>query len=127
MLDQRTWLGYSQSAIAEDAMKTFDEKVNPHLALDAIKHRIACEVLARFTIAEIKARSLANIERWRKNGTSGQAYDAWERLACDPDDSKMIAVMQGTSDYSNQLRQSPPFVGMLDRELVRKINEEVTG
>lgn len=108
-------------------MKTCNEKVNSHLALDAIKHRIACEVLARFTIAEIKTRSLANIERWRNNGTGGPAYDEWERLASDPDDSKMIAVMQGTGDYSNQLRQSPPFVGMLDRELVRKINEEVAG
>lgn len=108
-------------------MKTFDEKLNPHLVLDAIKHRISCEVLARFTMAEIKARSLANIQRWRSNGTSGQAYDAWERLASDPDDSKMISVMKGTGDYSNQLRQSPPFVGMLDKELVRKINEEITG
>ncbi|KQN79053.1 hypothetical protein [Duganella sp. FT27W] len=108
-------------------MKTSAEKVNPHLVLDAIKHKIACEVLARFTIAEIKERSLSNIRRWRANGTSGQAYDAWERLAMDPDDGKMIAVMEGTSDYSNQLRQSPPFVGMLDKELVRKINEEVSG
>lgn len=100
---------------------------NPHLALDAIKHKIACEVVARFSIAEIKERSLANILRWRANGVSGQAYDAWEQLALNPDDSKMMAAMVDVTEHSNQLRQSPPFVGMLDKDLVRKINEEISG
>lgn len=108
-------------------MKNLADKINPHLTLDVVKYKIAREVLAKFTIAEIKERSLANIRRWRANGASGQAYDTWERLAMDPDDSKMIAVMVGESEYSNQLRQSPPFVGMLDKELVRKINEEIAG
>jgi hypothetical protein len=127
LLDQSSYLGYSQDVVAEGAMKNLAAKINPHLILDVVKHKIAREVLARFTIAEIKERSLANIRRWRANGTSGQAYDTWERLAMDPDDSKMIAVMVGDGEYSNQLRQSPPFVGMLDKEVVRKINEEIAG
>jgi antitoxin (DNA-binding transcriptional repressor) of toxin-antitoxin stability system len=98
---------------------------NGHQMLDTIKHKISCEVLARFPIKEIKRRSLSNIERWRSKGTFGQAYADWLEILTDPDDSKLISAMVGNSDRSNQLRQSIPFVGMLDQEIVRKFNEEI--
>lgn len=100
---------------------------NSHEVLDRIKHKISCEVLARHSIKEIKKKSLSNIERWRSKGTYGQAYADWLEILLDPDDSKLISAMVGNSDRSNQLRQSIPFVGMLDQETVRKLNEEVRG
>lgn len=100
---------------------------NGHQVLDTIKHRISCEVLARFSIKEIKQKSISNIERWRSKGTFGQAYADWLDILLDPDDSKLISAMVGNSDRSNQLRQSIPFVGMLDQEIVRQFNEEVRG
>jgi prevent-host-death family protein len=102
-----------------------DAPRNTHARLDAIKHRISCVVLATFPLTEIKRRSLANIERWRVNGTYGPAYEEWSRIILDPDDTSMIAAMVGFSDHANQLRQSIPYVGMLDKDVVRKFNEEV--
>ena len=98
---------------------------NSHQVLDTIKHKISCEVLARYSIKDIKQKSLSNIERWRLKGTFGQAYADWLDILLDPDDSKLISAMVGNSDRSNQLRQSIPFVGILDQEIVRKFNEEV--
>ncbi len=99
---------------------------NTHALLDSIKHRISCAVLATFPLAEIKQRSLANIERWRANGTSGPAYEEWSRIIQDPDNTRMIAAMVGMSEHANQLRQSIPYVGMLDKDVVKKFNEEIT-
>lgn len=98
--------------------------INRQTQLDIIKHQLACEVVERFSIAEIKARSRANIERWRSQGTYGQAYADWEKIIDDPDDSKMIAAMVGMSERANQLRQSPPYVGMIDQVLVRKYYDQ---
>ena len=98
--------------------------INKQTQLDIIKHQLACEVVERFSIAEIKARSQANIERWRSQGTYGQAYADWEEIIDDPDDLRMIAAMVGMSQRANQLRQSPPYVGMLDQILVRKYYDQ---
>lgn len=96
-----------------------------HRVIDTIKQKIACEVLARFSVQEIKMRSIGNIERWRAKGTFGQAYADWLEILLDKDDSKLITAMVGNSDRSNQLRQSLPFTGFLDEDVVRKIREEV--
>lgn len=102
-------------------------KRNSHEVLDMVKHKLSCEVLARYTVWEIKEKSVSNIERWRSQGTFGQAYSDWLAILQDPDDRKLISAMVGSSERSNQLRQSLPYVGMLDQEIVRKINEEVRG
>lgn len=95
-----------------------------HRVIDTIKQKISCEVLARYSVEEIKMKSISNIERWRAKGTFGQAYADWLEILLDSDDSKLIRAMVGNSDRSNQLRQSLPFTGMLDADVVRKIREE---
>lgn len=40
-----------------------------HRVINTIKQKIAREVLARFSVQEIKMRSIGNIERWRAKGT----------------------------------------------------------
>lgn len=96
-----------------------------HRVIDTIKQKISCEVLARYSVQEIKRTSISNIERWRAKGTFGQAYADWLEILLDADDSKLITAMVGNSDRSNQLRQSLPYTGMLDEDVVRKIREDV--
>jgi hypothetical protein len=40
------------------------------------------------------------------------------------DDGELFALMLGRDERSNQMRQSPPYVGMLSREDVSRLNEE---
>jgi hypothetical protein len=39
----------------------------------------------------------------------------------------LFAVILGRDERANQMRQSPPYVGMLSREDVRRLNEETAG
>lgn len=99
---------------------------NRQTVLDAVKHRISCEILSRFSLDDIRKKSIENLDRWRSMGTWGGAYDDWLQVINAGDDTKLIDCMIGSSERSNQLRQSIPYVGMLDKALVRKINEEIS-
>ena len=95
-----------------------------HEALDEHKHRLALEIAGRFTAKRIRAHSLANLHRWKDGGTWGAAYREWESLLKSGDDGELFAVLLGRDDRANRLRQSPPYVGLLPREEVRRLNEE---
>ena len=95
--------------------------------LDQIKFRISCEILARFSVDQIRKKSFENLTRWKENGSWSLAYDDWMAILEKKDDRKLIASMIGFDERSNQLRQSMPYVGLLDKSTVRKINEEVAG
>jgi hypothetical protein len=43
------------------------------------------------------------------------------------DDGELFAAMLGRDDRANRLRQSPPYVGLLSREEVMRLNEEASG
>jgi prevent-host-death family protein len=109
-----------------DAEEKLRAPRNSHDVLDAIKHKISCEVLAMFPVREIKMRAKANIDRWRANDAGDPVYDEWYAIIEDADDTKMIAAMVGLSETSNRLRQSFPYVGMLPKPMVRKLNEEIS-
>ncbi len=55
------------------------------------------------------------------------AYEEWKRLLEHADDGELFALILGRDERSNQMRQSPPYVGMLSREDVRRLNEEAAG
>ncbi len=95
--------------------------------LDEHKRRLAATVVSRFTAKHIRAHSLGNLHRWKTNGVWNSAYGEWKRLLEETDDGELFAVMLGRDERSNQLRQSPPYVGMLPREEVRRLNEEAAG
>jgi antitoxin component of MazEF toxin-antitoxin module len=95
--------------------------------LDEHKRRLAAAVVSRFTAKHIRAQSLGNLHRWKANGVWNSAYDEWKKLLEHADDGELFAVLLGRDEHSNQLRQSPPYVGMLPREEVRKLNEEAAG
>jgi hypothetical protein len=55
------------------------------------------------------------------------AYDEWQQLLEHGTDGELFAIMLGRDEHANRMRQSAPYVGMLPREEVRKLNEEAAG
>jgi antitoxin component of MazEF toxin-antitoxin module len=94
--------------------------------LDELKRRIAADVTARCTANEIRARSLANLHRWKEMGSWVSAYDEWKAILEAGDDGLLFATMLGRDERSNRLRQSPPYVGLLPRDEVKRLNEEAS-
>ena len=95
--------------------------------LDEHKRRLAAAVASGFSANHIRAHSLGNLHRLKVSGTWGPAYDEWQQLLEHADDGAMFAVLLGRDERANQLRQSPPYVGMLSRGEVEKLNEEAAG
>ena len=81
-------------------------------------------VVRSFTPTEIRAQMLANLHRWKAQGTWGPAYDEWQAIAQSEDDGALFAAMLGRDDNAVRLRQSMPGVGLLPQVEVRKLNEE---
>lgn len=95
-------------------------------ALDRLKHAIALETVRHFSTRQIRAKILANLHRWKAQGAWVSAYDEWKAIAQSGDDGALYAAMIGQDEEANRLRQSMPFVGLLPREEVRRLNEEAT-
>jgi antitoxin component of MazEF toxin-antitoxin module len=93
-------------------------------ALDELKRSIAAAVTRQFSAREIRAQVLANLHRWKTQGSWVSAYDEWRELAQQEDDGALFAAMLGRDGRSVRLRQSAPYVGLLSREEVMKLNEE---
>lgn len=100
-------------------------KTHGHAALDELKRRISIEVLARHRPADIRRRSLDNLARWKKSGAWCGAYDEWLEILQRGSDEALFGAMVGTDDRGNRLRQSPPYAGMLPREVLEQLREEI--
>jgi antitoxin component of MazEF toxin-antitoxin module len=109
--------------IGPDGFRAPSQERNDHLRLDALKRAIAIEVLLRFTPVEIRRRSLENLARWRAAGTCSPVYGEWEALLESDDDAALIRAMASEDEESNRLRQSPPYVGMLPKDVLGKLRE----
>lgn len=95
-------------------------------ALDRLKHGIALETVRHFSAQQIRAKILANLHRWKAHGSWVSAYDEWKAIAQSGNDGALYAAMIGQDEEANRLRQSMPFVGLLPKEEVRRLNEEAT-
>jgi antitoxin component of MazEF toxin-antitoxin module len=98
-----------------------------HRELDELRRSIALAVVKRHTSREIRAQILANLHRWKDQGVWGRAYEEWQGIASDSDDGQLFAAMLGRDEEAVRLRQSAPFVGLLPKEEVRRLNEEAAG
>jgi len=98
-----------------------------HEALDELKRKLASAVVESFTPRQIRAHALANLYRWKQSGAWVPAYDEWQEILERPDDGALFAAMLGRDQRATRLRQSAPYVGMLPREVVQRLNEEVPG
>jgi antitoxin component of MazEF toxin-antitoxin module len=95
--------------------------------LDELRRLMALAVVRRHTPREIRAQILANLHRWKQQGAWGPAYEEWLDIASDPDDGRLFAAMLGSHEEAARMRQSAPFVGLLPKEEVRRLNEEAAG
>jgi hypothetical protein len=91
-------------------------KRNPHLLIDDRKLWIAQAVLKAAKLSIIRARSLANLQRWKAKGTWGPVYDEWWEIMTNASDRYLIDVMTGECDEANRLRQSMPYTGIIDEK-----------
>lgn len=96
-------------------------------SLDDLRLRRALEIVRRFTPAQIRAKGLANLHRWKSIGSWGRVYEEWEAILRDPDDGRLFAAMLGRDEDAMRLRLSAPYVGLLERETVDRMNEEAAG
>jgi antitoxin component of MazEF toxin-antitoxin module len=113
--------------LGEHGIRPASKSGASHVMLDELKRKLAAEVVSRFTPNLIRAQGLANLSRWRKSGVWGPVYAQWQEILERASDGELFAAMLGRDENSNRLRQSPPYVGLLPREVVRKLNEEATG
>lgn len=95
--------------------------------LDELKRRLASAVVESFTPRQIRAHALANLHRWKRTGAWVSAYDEWKQIMERADDGALYSAMLGRDERATRLRQSAPYAGMLPRDVVRKLNEEVAG
>jgi hypothetical protein len=92
-----------------------------------LKRLLAPAVVRQFTPREIRAQSMANLHRWKKQGSWVSAYGEWEAILDGGSDGELLAALLGRDEDSNRLRQSPPHVGLLARDEVRRLNDETAG
>jgi antitoxin component of MazEF toxin-antitoxin module len=95
-----------------------------HLMLDELKRLLSLAVIRHFSPQEIRAQSIANLYRWKRQGTWVSAYDHWTEILQKGSDGELFNAMLGRDDNSNRLRQSMPYVGLLSQEQVKEIYEE---
>jgi hypothetical protein len=98
-------------------------KPNAHTELDKLKLARALEILRTVEMKKIREKSLENLRRWKEKGTWCSAYDEWTNLMRNGTDAEVSAVMSGTDENSNRLRQSSPYAGLLDQQTRERIRE----
>lgn len=96
------------------AMALHEDRPNRQTLLDEKKLASAKRVLRLCTIDQIRSKSLANIERWKSQGTWVSAFDEWQLLMTEGTDHEIAAVMTGDGERCNRLRQSAPYVGLVE-------------
>lgn len=95
--------------------------MNEHDILDEIKRRRATAILTTTSMETIRCVGLANISRWMSQGTYCSAFDEWTTLLTHGSDDEIREIMTSISQKANRLRQSPPYVGILNQEESRAI------
>lgn len=110
--------------LTERSIRPRRSNARSHDGLDELKRRLAAAVVTACTANQVRAQGLANLHRWKERGVWVSAYDEWKSILERGDDGELFAVMLGRDERSNRLRQSPPYVGLLARDEVRRLNEE---
>jgi antitoxin component of MazEF toxin-antitoxin module len=98
-----------------------------HAELDEHKRNLAAAVVARFSANHIRAQGLSNLHRWKRSGSWVPAYAEWEDILAKAPDGELFEVLLGRDDRSHRLRQSPPYVGLLPADEIKRLNEDAAG
>ena len=107
-----------------DAIRPRKRKRLSQRELDEHKRNLVLAVIRQLTPQEIRAQSLANLYRWKQQDAWVSDYDEWQDIINSGSDGALFAAMLGRDERSNRLRQSPPYVGLLPQDEVRRLNEE---
>lgn len=91
-------------------------KRNPVLVLNDLKLWLSQATLASADLKTIRLKSLSNLLRWKAQGTWGCVYEEWLELMTQGSDLHVIHVMTSQDDEPNRMRQSMPFVGIVDEQ-----------
>jgi antitoxin component of MazEF toxin-antitoxin module len=110
--------------LGERGIRPYLKSGSSHEVLDELKRLLSLAVVRRCTPQEIRARSLANLYRWKNQGTWVSAYDEWTEILQRGSEGELFAAMLGRDDQSNRLRQSMPYVGLLSQDEIKRIYEE---
>jgi antitoxin component of MazEF toxin-antitoxin module len=113
--------------LSERGLRPPKRRASSQERLDELKRLLAVAVVREFSPREIRAQSLANLHRWKLQGTWVSAYGEWQEILENGSDGALFAAMLGRDETSNRLRQSLPFVGLLSQEQVKEIYEEAGG
>jgi hypothetical protein len=84
-------------------------------------------ILEQFPMSLIRAHSVANLHRWKAQGSWNSASDEWMTLLTSGSDADIIEVMTGEDENSIRLRSSSPYPGMLDQAVVHQLKKEIFG
>jgi hypothetical protein len=82
---------------------------------------VAQTILERFSLQEVRQKSLENLSRWKAQGTWSGYYDEWMRLMLNGSDTEVITTMTSSDDMASRLRGASPYPGLLDEETVRAL------
>lgn len=106
--------------------ETSSGRANRQTLLDAKKLATAMRVVQCCSLDQIRRQSLANIQRWNRMGVWVSAHDEWRLLMEHGTDQEIVAVMTGSDERSNRLRQSPPYAGLVEPVSLSKITRRRT-
>ena len=113
--------------LGERGIRPVSKAVASQATQDELKRSLSLAVIRRCSPREIRAQGLANLHRWKAQGTWVSAYDEWTAILERGSDGELFAAMLGRDDNSTRLRQSMPYVGLLSPEEVKSIYEEAAG
>lgn len=88
---------------------------NAQAQLNVLKMESARDLLESVNMGTLRQHSLANLARWKRNGSWCSAFADWEDLMARGSNAEVAAAMTGTDENANRLRQSAPYVGLLKR------------
>jgi hypothetical protein len=72
-------------------------------------------IVATVDISTIRQTCLANIVRWRSQGTNSILWDEWVKILIGGTDKKLIdALTDDVDEYNRNLRRAGPYAGLVD-------------
>lgn len=98
---------------------------NSQQRLDRIKLLMAKNVLQHHSMSEIRKRSLKTLLRWQLGGVWNRSCDEWQQILLHGSDVQICEIMSlDKEEPCNRLRQSAPYVDLLDDTYVKGLYRE---
>ncbi len=89
--------------------------------IEEFRIAIARTILDRFSLDEVRQKSLENLSRWKAQGTWSGYYVEWMKLMRDGSDTEVLFAMTSSDEMASRLRGASPYPGLLDENTVRTL------